>query len=92
MLTREYKIVANCGKFEAFPVNCPRLKTLTYQLIASQSEYAPFSNTAYSDGRGGKYNNLENLHNAIHSFVGNGGHMSNIPYSSFDPIFWLHHA
>ncbi|KAL8681644.1 MAG: hypothetical protein Q9186_002241 [Xanthomendoza sp. 1 TL-2023] len=23
---------------------------------------------------------------------GNGGHMSNIPYSSFDPIFWLHHT
>jgi tyrosinase len=72
--------------------NAESLKTLTYQLIASQPDYAPFSNTAHSDGRGGRYNNLENLHNAVHSFIGNGGHMSNIPYSSFDPVFWLHHA
>lgn len=32
------------------------------------------------------------MHNAIHSLVGQGGHMSTISYSAFDPIFWLHHA
>lgn len=70
-----------------------RLHTQTYQLIATQPDYAPFSNTAYSDDRGGQYNSLENMHNAVHTFVGgDGGHMSDIPYSAFDPIFWLHHA
>lgn len=68
------------------------LHVMTYQLIAGQSNYAPFSNTGYSDGRGGLYNSLENMHNAVHALIGNGGHMSNIPYSAFDPIFWLHHA
>ncbi|KAL9011382.1 MAG: hypothetical protein Q9173_003766 [Seirophora scorigena] len=56
------------------------------------SQYGPFSNMGFSDNRGGRYNSIENMHNAIHMLVGNGGHMSNIPYSSFDPIFWLHHA
>ncbi|MCJ1347034.1 hypothetical protein MMC31_005255, partial [Peltigera leucophlebia] len=68
------------------------LRILTYQLIAEQSNYAPFSNTGYTDGRGGRYNSIENMHNVVHSLVGNGGHMSIIPYSAFDPIFWLHHA
>ncbi|KAL9102921.1 MAG: hypothetical protein Q9163_001981 [Psora crenata] len=72
--------------------NAQALHDLTYQLIADQSDYAPFSNTGYSDGRGGQYNSIENMHNAIHSLVGNGGHMSIVPYAAFDPIFWLHHA
>lgn len=33
---------------------------------------------------------LERLHNTIHGSV--GGHMSIVPVSSFDPIFWSHHA
>lgn len=33
---------------------------MTYQLIAQTSSYAPFSNTGYSDGRGGQYNSIEN--------------------------------
>lgn len=65
---------------------------MTYQLLAQQPNYGPFSNTAYSDGTSQKFNSLENMHNAIHGFVGNGGHMSIVPYSGFDPIFWLHHA
>lgn len=65
---------------------------MTYQLIADQSNYAPFSNTAYSDGRGNWYNSLENMHDAIHSLVGQTGHMAYLPYAAFDPIFWLHHT
>lgn len=72
--------------------NAQPLHDLTYQLIAEQSNYAPFSNAAYSDGRGNSYNSIENMHNAIHSLVGQTGHMAIISYSSFDPIFWLHHA
>ncbi|KAL9136330.1 MAG: hypothetical protein Q9175_002475, partial [Cornicularia normoerica] len=72
--------------------NAQAIHDATYQLIADQSNYAPFSNTGYTDGRGGSYNSLENMHNAIHGLVGNGGHMGYIPYAGFDPIFWLHHA
>ncbi|KAF8655955.1 hypothetical protein AX16_002861 [Volvariella volvacea WC 439] len=37
---------------------------------------------------------LENIHNKVHVRVGgaNGGHMSQVPYAAFDPIFYLHHA
>lgn len=72
--------------------NAQAIHDATYQLIADQSNYAPFSNTAFTDGRGGSYNSLENMHNTIHSLVGNSGHMSYVPYAGFDPIFWLHHA
>ena len=68
------------------------LRDMTYQLIAEQSNYAPFSNTGYTDGRGGSYNSLENIHNGIHDLVGQNGHMGIISFSAFDPIFWPHHA
>ncbi|CAD6586306.1 MAG: hypothetical protein ASARMPREDX12_002329 [Alectoria sarmentosa] len=72
--------------------NAQVIQDATYQLIADQSNHAPFSNAGYTDSRGGSYSSLENMHNAIHSLVGSGGHMSFIPYAGFDPIFWLHHA
>jgi tyrosinase len=33
---------------------------------------------------------LEGLHDRVHMWV--GGHMGQIPYAAFDPIFWAHHA
>ena len=36
---------------------------------------------------------LEQLHNNVHVWVGgSNGHMSDIPFAAFDPIFWAHHA
>ncbi|KAJ8068065.1 hypothetical protein OCU04_003639 [Sclerotinia nivalis] len=36
---------------------------------------------------------LENPHGAVHVAIGGPyGHMSQLSYSAFDPIFWLHHA
>jgi tyrosinase len=36
---------------------------------------------------------LEQLHNDVHVWVGGDqGHMSDIPFAAFDPIFWAHHA
>lgn len=33
---------------------------------------------------------LDSIHGAIHVWV--GGHMTQIDYAAFDPIFWAHHA
>jgi len=33
---------------------------------------------------------LEQLHNRVHVWV--GGHMGQIPFAAFDPIFWAHHT
>jgi tyrosinase len=36
---------------------------------------------------------LEQLHNNVHVWVGGAkGHMADIPFAAFDPIFWAHHA
>jgi tyrosinase len=36
---------------------------------------------------------LEQLHNNVHMWVGgSSGHMGDIPFAAFDPIFWAHHA
>ena len=75
------------------PADLYRLHDGTYQLLSSEPNYAIFSNTAYTDDDVSGHQNIENLHNGIHAFVGGtGGHMSSIPFSSFDPIFWLHHT
>jgi len=33
---------------------------------------------------------IEGLHDRVHMWV--GGHMGQIPYAAFDPIFWAHHC
>jgi tyrosinase len=33
---------------------------------------------------------LEELHNRVHVWV--GGHMGQVPFAAFDPIFWAHHT
>jgi tyrosinase len=33
---------------------------------------------------------VEQLHNAVHVWV--GGHMGQIAYAAFDPVFWAHHC
>ena len=33
---------------------------------------------------------LEELHNRVHIWV--GGHMGQIPFAAYDPIFWAHHT
>ena len=38
-----------------------------------------------------RYGSLEGVQNGIHARVGDGGHMSSLDASAFDPIFRLHH-
>jgi tyrosinase len=33
---------------------------------------------------------IENYHGDAHVWV--GGHMGNLPFAAFDPIFWAHHC
>ncbi len=33
---------------------------------------------------------LENWHGTVHVWV--GGHMTDVPYAAYDPIFWAHHT
>ncbi|KAI9895089.1 MAG: hypothetical protein M1814_000314 [Vezdaea aestivalis] len=72
--------------------NAGSLHDRTYLLLSRQSSYGAFSNKAYTDSRGQSYDSVEAIHDTIHGLVGNGGHMGYVPYSAFDPVFWLHHT
>ncbi|KAJ7022230.1 photo-regulated tyrosinase [Mycena alexandri] len=75
-------------------------KDNTFKLLTADSmrTWDAFSNNSASPDGGGS-NSLEAIHDDIHSYIGGfdvpikmQGHMAEIPLSSFDPIFWLHHA
>lgn len=65
-----------------------------YTLFSTYNNYTSFSNEGWIPDRSDPfYDSLESLHDAIHGLTGGyGGHMSFIPFSAFDPIFFLHHA
>ncbi|KAH8653928.1 tyrosinase precursor [Tricladium varicosporioides] len=56
-------------------------------------DFAAFSNHAWQNNDPSTFASIEDIHNSIHGDVGgNMGHMSELDYSSFDPVFWLHHC
>jgi tyrosinase len=56
-------------------------------------DFAAFSNHEWQENEPGTFASIEDIHNSIHVAVGgNMGHMSELDYSSFDPVFWLHHT
>ncbi|KAK4193361.1 putative tyrosinase [Podospora australis] len=73
-----------------------------YILFSNYGDYSRFSNNAWiPQVNNASYDSLESLHDTIHNLAGGGGlgqpnfqggHMSFIPYSAFDPIFFLHHT
>lgn len=75
-----------------------RLRTIKRQLYNTQhaKTYEEFSSQVVSIIKTYKpysYVPLETPHNSIHDIIGgDGGNMSYIEISAFDPIFWLHHC
>ncbi|KAK3337241.1 hypothetical protein B0T19DRAFT_481606 [Cercophora scortea] len=82
--------------------NVASLSQRLYILFSNYGNYSTFSNNAWipliNDG---SYDSLEALHDTVHNLAGGGGrdqpnsqggHMAYIPYSAFDPIFFLHHT
>ena len=66
---------------------------MVYRLLTYPLEYTQFATMAIDqDPRVETDVNIEFIHNNIHYWAGgDGGHMSQIPVATFDPIFWLHH-
>jgi tyrosinase len=69
-------------------------------LVTRYRNYGPFSNQAWLQGRPAEYGSIEGVHDTVHTAIGGQGersrdwpgHMSMVPYASFDPAFWLHHT
>jgi tyrosinase len=74
--------------------NASSLRQRLYMLFTYYHDYTTFSNEAWIDSNNNLngYDSIESLHDQIHGLTGNGGHMTYIDYSAFDPLFWLHHA
>ncbi|KAK6500153.1 hypothetical protein TWF481_010507 [Arthrobotrys musiformis] len=53
-----------------------------------QSTYLAFSLARFNDFAA----SIESVHDEVHGAVGGQGHMTYVPYSAYDPIFWLHHC
>ncbi|ORY13227.1 common central domain of tyrosinase-domain-containing protein [Clohesyomyces aquaticus] len=64
----------------------PNIQSRVFNMLSMQHEYTNISN----DGIPG--DSFESIHDTIHNTVGGGGHMSEVAYSAFDPIFFLHHT
>ena len=62
------------------------LQSRLYHIFTMETDYFDMSSDSSID------DSLEAVHDTVHVTVGSGGHMSEIPYAAFDPIFWLHHA
>ena len=81
-----------------FPVLTPErnLTERTAWILQAYKSYVAMSKNEFRKGKDGKeisdaanWGSLEDIHNAIHNLVGGEGHMSSVPHSAFDPIFWL---
>lgn len=73
--------------------NQPSLEQRIYNLFAATQDYNLFSNEAWYWDKEQTYDSIESVHDTIHTLAGGlSGHMAYIPYSAFDPIFFLHHA
>ncbi|KLJ11736.1 hypothetical protein EMPG_09647 [Blastomyces silverae] len=73
---------------------------MVYRLLTYPMDFVSFATTARdatmdssSASKVTNDMNIEFIHNNIHYWVGgDGGHMSQIPVATFDPIFWFHHC
>ncbi|EAA35587.2 Di-copper centre-containing protein [Neurospora crassa] len=85
-----------------FDQNLDSIGQRLYILFSNYGNYSTFSNNAWIPYiNNGSFDSLEAIHDTVHNLAGGGGlgqpnaqggHMAYIPYSSFDPIFFLHHA
>ena len=83
------------------PVNPEKnLQERVAYILLSYQRYGPMSNNLYRENdvevqtaNAEIWGSMEDIHNTIHDITGgNGGHMSSLETSAFDPIFWLHHT
>ncbi|KAH6604367.1 tyrosinase [Trichoderma cornu-damae] len=71
----------------------PEIQQRLYILFSSYHEFDSFSNKNYAISQNLSHlDSIEAVHDIIHIYGGSRGHMTYVPLSSFDPLFFLHHA
>lgn len=82
---------------DAYANSRQSLQDQMYSLFTGCTDYLHFSNDMAGSSSTQCSTSLENIHNTVHSIAGGpdsttAGHMTFIPISSYDPLFWLHHT
>lgn len=63
-----------------------------YNLFSSYSNYTIVSNEGWAADTS-QYDSFESIHDNVHNLLGGAyGHMTIVPFSAFDPLFFLHHC
>lgn len=71
----------------------PNIQQRLYILFSNYHDYNAFGNKAWAPQQNlTNVESIEGIHDIIHGASGGSGHMTFVPLSSFDPIFFLHHA
>jgi len=77
---------------EALLSKLPEIQQRLYVLFSSYHDYNTFSNKAWAPSQGlSMMDSVESIHDMIHVYGGSKGHMTYVPLSSFDPLFFFHH-
>lgn len=80
--------------------NRQSLRVRVYNLFARETDYMRMATECNGNncGNNSPHDSLESIHDVTHILAGDGspggtdGHMYFLDYSSFDPLFWLHHT
>ncbi|KAJ6444861.1 tyrosinase precursor [Purpureocillium lavendulum] len=77
---------------EALLSKLPEIQQRLYVLFSGYHDYNAFSNKAWAASQGlSTMDSIESVHDLIHIYGGSKGHMTYVPLSSFDPLFFFHH-
>ncbi|OJD37056.1 tyrosinase [Diplodia corticola] len=69
----------------------PQLRDALYDLFTNYHNFTIFGNMA--SYKPGQFQSVEAIHGWVHIWAGgNNGNMYHVPWSSFDPVFMLHHC
>lgn len=71
----------------------PEIQQRLFILFANYKDWNSFSNKAWATATNASWlDSIEAIHDIIHIYGGYRGHMTYVPLSAFDPLFFMHHA
>lgn len=77
---------------KALLAKLPEIQQRLLILFSSYKDFNSFSNKAWATSRNlSSWDSIESVHDIVHIYGGLKGHMTYVPLSSFDPLFFLHH-
>jgi tyrosinase len=78
---------------EALQGKLAEIQQRLFILFSSYKTFNAFSNKVAAMQQGlSSWDSIESVHDIIHIYGGLKGHMTYVPLSSFDPMFFLHHT